>query len=425
MTTPFTNLGYTISGLNGDLDALRARIGTGSSGFVYDVRNYGAKATYVSSSSVGFDNRAAFQSAISAAATAGGGRVYVPSGRYWMSGGVFLQSKGIHVVGDGRIATSIFYEPTSATNEALFELNSSDLVQTTLVDCSVREFSIFGFGIDEAPGVPRHKKTAVRFVCTSECAMENVTVAKFYTDTTLYASEGGSIGLEHKGKELTFLNQCTLVTDRPIRFDINPKEPSVQIDSDACHIRSLYAVMPIGGVEAAVWIAPKAIIRAFKMDGNNIVAGGKHGIYWDDPAGGAGTSDAVFFTIEDLRTEQQNHDATGYTVFLSRRGAGKLYNVTLKRINCNIVSTGISLEGCISNVLENCAYYRFTDQDTSPLALELKGYCDLTSLNDFFVPNVSVTSLISIAATSPLNSVKNSTGGTVSSQVPQQVNYGQ
>jgi hypothetical protein len=74
---------------------------------IFNVQNFGAKGDGIT------DDTAAIQSAIDAAAAAGGGQVYMPTGTYIVSGGVepsdgcLMLKSNVYLYGDGMGATTV------------------------------------------------------------------------------------------------------------------------------------------------------------------------------------------------------------------------------------------------------------------------------------------------------------------------------
>lgn len=427
-------LGYSAQDIaeNCDLDALAARVTAAESAAdaaqatvdTYDIRNFyvGPLVQYTDPTNRGTPIGVVIQGAITAAEASGiGGKIKIPDGKYWLGSDVRVRGlRGVHIEGAGTDATQLFYEPGVSGTAFLFDSTAQvGTVGTTLVNSSIRRLTVRG----EPGAASKHAKVAVGVVCVSQFVCSEVTVID-WTTSLANAGEGPSKGFQWRGKEIAMFDKCAAVADRPFSIEANPKERASNIiDCDSLHIRDFYGVMPVDPAlwsdQAAVHFDADLLVLNFLMDGINNVGGGKYGVYFRNPAGGAVSRDGVMFKVAGLRTEQQ-FDPTGATVFVSYEGTNKMYGLALEDINCNFETRGIYLQGCLNTTMRNVQYLRFSSQGTSPMALTITGYNYNTVLIGFLIPVVGGgTTLYSVVG----QAVTFTSGASALSQLPMMLVY--
>lgn len=349
----------------------------------FDVRRFGWSADYqggaspvVSRPGEADRNRQALQAAYDAAAQVyGPTQVIIPNGgEAWLSGSVRYSGAGWC---DTIIEGVIRFEPSSlapgtTSNSAIIYRSTPEGVAagTTLYGGSIQGGWFEGH--DSGWSGTRYAKNVCELVCTSGTKVIDVFCRNWDANTGTQHSHG----VKQMGKEQGFIYNNRFLCGQGVAFYPNPKERAgIILDCDTFHVMSNDYRMPLmadGGFEyqtaAGIWMAPDLKVLNFVADGTNNASGGAYIFYWDDPAGAALHEDSVGLTIRGFRGEQQ-HD--GASIWLSRRGFGTARGVIIDDVNCNTETTGMHLAGTIGAHITNSKYYRFTNQTTSPMALEL------------------------------------------------------
>lgn len=349
----------------------------------FDVRRYGAKASYVDASGVGRDNLAAFQACADDMSASGGGDMLIPNARYgyWCSGPVTFTSSYCRVRNEGVVR----WEPDAPGSLFRWEATTD----TTVFNCGIEGGQIRGHWTSDPGAGTRYAKRAIEPVGTSNFFIRDVLVNDLISTT----GANPSVAVWNRGKELLRMSGCLLSADRPVWIGANPKErsgPAGPIDSDHSHYHSNdYRPSLVGATfddEAAIHVDPDLNVLNLIVDGNNNVAGGSSIFYWDDPSGGALHVDSVGLVLSGIRAEQQQGSKAN--IHISRRGVAPAFGIVLDKIALGMATVGINLEGTQSSVIRDCTYRRNEAQDTSPMALVLAASCTETVVQRFEVPRV-------------------------------------
>jgi hypothetical protein len=376
----------------------------------FDVRNYGTgwKPTYGDAANLGHDNLTALRGACDAAALAGGGDVVIPDTNYdgggYVSGEVRITGNYTTIHNEGTVR----FGQASAGNVFRFDgasASTTPVAGTTLYSCGLIGGTIRGHDPDDPAAGTRYPINIVDAVCTSRLVLDSVQFKDFITTTGTTPSKG----VRHRGKELTTMRRCQFIGERSVSIEANPKEragPAGPIDNDTCTFQNNNYNLPLTGTfanEAAIWVAPDLNFLRFEASGNNNVAGGGYMFYWDDPAGGALHVDSSQLYLAGFAGEQMGGGVTTANIHISRRGYGKARGVVLERIQCSIANTGIRLAGTIGARVVGGNYYRFSGQNTSPMALVLDDALTIDcSVSGYEIPKANVTgtpaSLVSVGS---------------------------
>lgn len=386
---------------NADLDALWSLVRGGLGATSFNVQAFGAQANFVSWSSRGTDCYQSVQRCLDAAGIAvgesvllGGAEVFFPPGKYYTaSSGWLCQYPNVVV----RFApgAQLYWLPATAGDNVAFHFSCKDSIGTTLGNCGLIDPYIRGANPDLVAEAGNHKMVGVRTTCVSAFLLRRPNFLYLNTGTANYVSEGPSIGVQFRGKELARFEQCESLIGADIMysFEHNPKESGNQIDCDAVHISDMYGGMPFytapsaPGDRSAIEFAPGLNVPFFKLSGTTVVGGGSGGILLDD-TGATTTYDTSSFVIEQFRAEQQFNPAA-WTLKIKKTSAG-MYGLRVEDMACNFVSGGISLAGLFYNPrINGGSYQRNNNQNTSPKALDFSAATLLDMIiSGFFIPKL-------------------------------------
>lgn len=313
----------------------------------------------------------------------------MPAGNFRIDPDIFRFSKPKQwLVGMGRNGiTTIHCEPSTAGNNRLFTLNSDDNPYTTLVGCRFLNFSIRGYNPDvigPTDAANRHRKVAFYSVCTSEPHFD-VDIFNFNTGSANYGSEGGSEGLDYRGKELAKIINPTWITDIPVHCRLNPKESGNQIDCDVMKISDSYFIGTDGAnAEYLLKFDSGLNIKRFKMTGNNIWAAGKGSIELVETTGGV---DALGFEIESLSHELAVA-STAPCLRIVKNGSSRMFDLHIRKYLPSFSAAGIELSGVRYSSIEGGGYYQFAGQSVSKKALTLGSGIRSLRVAGFMVPSL-------------------------------------
>jgi len=312
-----------------------------------------------------------------------------PAGNYRIAPDIFRFSKPKQwLMGMGRNLITAFYgEPTTAGNNRFFSANSDDNPYTTLFGCRFLNFSVRGYNPDvigPTAAANRHKKVAFYSVCTSELYIDT-DINLFETGTAMYGAEGGSEGLDWRGKELPHIINPTWVTDIAIHCRLNPKEPLNQIDCDLMDVVNAYFVGTNGpNTEYLIQFDAGLKITGFKMRGNNVFALGRGSIRLVETTGGF---DTVGFEVESLRHESAVA-STDPGILIRKGGSGKMFDLHLRKVLPSWGGAGIHLEGVRYSSIQGGGYYDNSTQSLTRKALILGAGIRSLKVDGFYIPSL-------------------------------------
>lgn len=192
----------------------------------YNVKDFGARGD----GAAGFFDDVAVQAAEVVAALNGGGIVYYPPGTYRQRTKVSNTAIGVHIVGSGSRATTIFWDPIAAG--PVFEFNAGG-------GQSLWSTSISGFEFQSVDVA--FKKEMIKLVDCRRCVVEDVTSQDGFWNGQ------GSIGLHILGRDLITVDKCWFAADQPLQIDPNPNFAANGLDF-ATFTRTQFAVQ--AGVNA-------------------------------------------------------------------------------------------------------------------------------------------------------------------------------
>jgi hypothetical protein len=366
-----------------------------------DESRFGGVADYTTPAASYTDNYPAFLAAYNAGIDSGQGFcIYVPSNsaRY-VSRLPQINPDFCTILSSDRSARLITEEFSAPYVFADFD--SNDVSHTTQVGCGMMNLTIEGFDPDylsTAQKNARQRKTAIRTMCTSHFNMYNVFVKNWYTGSTAYGSQGGSIGLESRGKEFTQVDKMWFYGDCPVKIRRNTKELS-SFDLDQSYFRDCDFRMVLAGAtrygdEQAFHVDGDGNVELHECDfgvGNTNIAGGAGMFKWDTSAA---TRDSSGIRIGNGRGEQGS--GTGaWNVYISSSGTKKVSKVLIQDLACDIAIGGIYLNGVVQSKISGGSFPRGSLQTTSPVALELAagtgfpdGVQDIT-IEDFYIPDIT------------------------------------
>lgn len=358
----------------------------------FDVRRFGAKPGYTAhtnSSTRGRNNRAAFLDCAAAITAHGkGGKMYIPGSEYdyWMGDDpdpiVMAAPYGCHVVGDGKRASRLRFEPGSlgsgGQSAKLLRFDTGSAVQG---QCSAKGFTMFGY--ESSYSGTRYAKSMLSTYDGSEMKFEDLGV----NDCQSLASTGtASEAFSGYGKELHSFIDVGFYADRPVGIHANPYEPGISCDGYSFY-NSYLGIRAVG--ESGIHIDPDLNVLEFNISGATSIVGdtannfGKYGIYWNDPTG---PYDCVGFNISGRFRTEQMQDATGASIYINRGGTGRTIDVKLSGMNLNYKSRGIVLQGTINTLIEGCGFHHVGGVGV-PLALDIGNTCQITTALRYMIPN--------------------------------------
>lgn len=165
-TLPTGPTGYAYTGNGASAATFQGFLQTGASAVtrtwqakaadIFSVKDFGATGDGTT------NDTAAIQAAINAAATAGGGQVYLPPGTYRLNSGISWTASNIHLVGSGQGVTIIL------ANFATGNVISVGSSGTNPASCSIRRMNF-------RSNVARSSGAGILFTQTFNCSIEDVT----------------------------------------------------------------------------------------------------------------------------------------------------------------------------------------------------------------------------------------------------------
>lgn len=369
-----------------------------------NVKDYGAVGD------LSAEDTAAIQSAIDAAeALSIGAVVYFPAGKYDVRDTLTIEDHRIRLVGDGRYATQVYFNPPSA--KALFKYqNAGGAVQ---YQSGIEGMALVGSGLFQKIGVDAwdvsefHCRdivtsgwtTSERYVTagaaiTSGTATLVVTGGAFTsadvgktvvvgragasgaaltttisgftnsTTVTLAANAGStvsgafcaigadtanpSIGIRTNGREFFKAELLEMYADRPVHIRVNPNSfiSADHFRFEDCYFGILLPSEDGYRIDSAAWWSD------LKIEGYQSCVLGKNGVHFVS-AGAAGSAErAKMLRITNMRREQSG-DRTGYAVNMATMGS-QVAQMVIDQVAADPEQNGFSIGQTLFGRILNC-----------------------------------------------------------------------
>jgi len=369
--------------------------------FVLTDPRFGGVAEYQSPASPGRYNDAAWTAMLNAMEDSGSGAVgIIPQSQYgyaFQNAPTPLTHNYLGIQGYGSGRSRLVWEPTSAGANQFLKVDSAGTGDTTSIGCSIRGIQIEGWNPDYLTAAQknnRHAKSAIYSSCTSHLHIDDVTVKHWATGSATYGAEGGSIGIESRGKEFLYVDKAVFLTDKPVVLRRNTKELS-SFDADTYNFTNFDFRMPIGADkyadEYAFTLEGDLEIHEVRIGDEFNVSGGSGVFIWDTAALTRGSSG---LTIEHGRAEQQ-YGTSKWNIRINLPGSYKLQKLLVNKFTCNFETGGIYLGGVFQSKLSDVTFPRTSLQASSQNGLEFaagtgypNGVQDIT-LDNFLIPDLN------------------------------------
>lgn len=363
-----------------------------------DETRFGGRADYNSPASKGTDNYPAIQAAYNAMIDSGKpGWIYVPSNSArWVSRLPNFEAEYM-TFGSSDKSARIIFEPDEPSTLCNFGQEAA----TTQFGSSICNLTIEGFNPDlltTAQKNARQAKIAIALGCVSHFRLDDVFVKHWYTGSTGYASQGGSIMIETRGKEMIYLNKPWFIGNRAIVFRRNTKEPT-SFDLDTFNCMDFDFRLEVAGNanrygdEYAIEFDGDLEVKEAVFGGSWNISGGAGGAIWEPSTLTRGSNGIKF--ADCGRLEQQTGSGFWNFKFNMPDGGFKLQRLKIADVSMSFETGGIYLGGVFQSKIVDTVYPRTSLQTTSPLALELRagtgfpnGVQDLT-LDNFYIPEIN------------------------------------
>lgn len=279
------------------------------------------------------DCYARVQSEVNAYTTLGlGATIWLPAGTLLFTNEVLITGSRINFRGSGQQVTRINFRPT-AHDLAAFHFSAGAAV---VFQSSVKDIAFFSDDVT-------FRKKAVRADDVSVLVVEDCAVYPF-TDVS-----NSCVGIETRGRELVFVNRCSISASQPIQIKHNPNMPanSGTEDSHGFHISdcdlhphsSRYSVLMGDGAAA----------RNFTWTGGFSV-GGVGAFFWDN---------TLVMTVPDVFTISGLHieGNSGFGVHFNG-GPGAVFSrtVTFERMTFGSGTGGLYIHNATAVTVQQCQY---------------------------------------------------------------------
>jgi hypothetical protein len=253
-----------------------------------------------------------------------GGTVGLPVGKGKLNDTVTFNTTGSHLLGAGKRAAMIYFNPTSAKALWVFSAGAS-----TLSLCSIRHMTLYGQG--------DFQKIGIQLLDVSDFVVDDIELKNWIGN--------GSIGIQAKGRDAGTFNKLTVYADRPISIEENPNAPIYA--ADHFYFRDLYLVTQ-EAAESGIVIEPDMAVNNLTIDGASLCLG-RHGLYWNDV--GNPSYVCMCLHLTNIRREQ-SEDVTGYTAYVNH----PVYVAQLENIKCDITARGFYFRKVKTITVQNCWY---------------------------------------------------------------------
>lgn len=268
--------------------------------------------------------------ALSAVETAypDGSHVYLGNGTWTITTGFTGTGNRMKIDGGGRYASSLSFSPASPATALTFNNPG-------------------------AGGYNQGGVCGVAFVSsnsTAKTAIDLVNAANFSVrDIAISSSNwpGPSIGIRTRGRQFVHVDGCEIGCARPIVISPNATYPALATDHFLIENSELVgssASYPVIEVETGVSFSNMSLKHL-------ALAGGKHGIYWNDTTS---TAASFVLSIEEIRTEQML-DAAGYSIYLASN-VQALQSLIVSKAYLSSQAHGIYLRNAQRVHLEDVSY---------------------------------------------------------------------
>ncbi len=273
------------------------------------------------------DYSATFATALSTWNTnkAAGGLLRVPAGSHSLTAGATFDGQRPNIEGDGRQVSIVNFQPAGAGAAITFNEGSAG---------GMYQGGVRGMGF--TGGANTQNKTAISFVNTANCEIDQVGIASG-------AWLGDSIGVKTAGRQSLRFSYSEIACARPVVIGLNATFPTICTDFfvfEHLELIGTSASYPVIEFEDGVVIGSMTLR-------NIACVGGKDGLLWNDTTS-AGAS--YHLALDGFRSEQ-GLDATGYSINLQTT-AQSLQTLHITNALLDSARNGIKLRGALRVHLE-------------------------------------------------------------------------
>jgi len=236
------------------------------------------------------DMTAAIQAAVDVREAAGFGEVYFLPQVYLTSSTITVAGHRIRLIGKGRHATKILYNPSGAGTAIKFYIDDN----TDIVQCGLEDIGVVSSDTT-------YQKVAIQLRKVTEFTLHNVAVGSGGYGSFTGA---GSIGLQIQGHDVSDVERLTINADQPISIEDNPNNT---FDLDAWAFRTIYLLSKSDHTYPNISIATGINVTNVVFDGLYMIYG-SDGVQWIDTTSTARSASILF---RNVRWEQSTN-ASGY-----------------------------------------------------------------------------------------------------------------
>ncbi|MHB9139916.1 MAG: glycosyl hydrolase family 28-related protein, partial [Victivallaceae bacterium] len=258
------------------------------------------------------DCTTAFRNAITA--TGNQGHLYIPTGRYKVTGTLEIPYSGFNVTGDGMDASNVIFQPTA--NGTLFLIRNAGQLVTNNRFAQLRLSS----------SDTTYRKVGIEAEDVSGFTVQNVYIGNDWIGND-------SVGIYTKGRESVHIGGCLIRANVPLKIGNNPNSTIYECDHFSVKDTTL-RTLPTGATSPTknVYVEDNVVIYNMNFGGQNAWIGGDYGFYWNitsDPG-------SVSYNLEfnDVRTEQGTNPA-GYAWYINNQYSS-VQGINL--INCYVAN---------------------------------------------------------------------------------------
>jgi hypothetical protein len=305
------------------------------SGGVIDVHWFGAFPSPLGAAPASVvDSTAAIQAPITYLAARGGGTIQFGRGVYGIES-LAIGSNNIRLRGAGANATTLMHICSTPSSALLFDAGAG-----ILSNCGVSDLAIGSANTTT-------NKIAINARDVSEFVVDNVSIAHYPVDGSLYRASGSTAtGLLTQGRELGKVKNFQCYADRPINIAVNPHAATLSIDSWTFADLILYA--GASTVNSCITIDAGVVLTNVSFTGHENWMGGKNGLIWS----GAASAISSGLYVEGLKSEQAG-DVHGYAILINNTGT--LHSLSIKNAMMGD-RNGINVKNCGSLEVTNVFY---------------------------------------------------------------------
>lgn len=319
ITNGIINLGP----LTSDWDAGAFNVNSLNSTLWLNVIAFGADPTGIADSSAAFI-------AAHAAAPASGAVLYVPRGDYTLVTEVPITKPGIHIVGDGRDATTLHFAPVAQQTMFLFKNGVS-----TINNCSIRGMTV------------RSADTTFQKFCVQVDDAVNFTLTEF--NLTGGWTGASSVGLLLRGRQsIRCFNFAISEADLPVVIGPNPNLATISFDHSSIEDCELVVT---GGLTNAPITVQDGLVMTNAVFRNIAIVKGGPGFSWNNTSMATASSNII---IDNLRSEQ-GVDSAAYSIDI-RSSSGAIQTLSIRNMRMEPGRNGIRLTNTKYPVVESITY---------------------------------------------------------------------